>query len=100
VGIPMTTSACGKSPVPSMIGSRDMAFPRLNALSFWLFLGSGISMYSALFAGIAPDAGWFNYVPLAARRFDPGLNIDFYALGLIFNGVSSTVASIHFIATI
>ena len=51
--------------------SRDMAFPRLNALSFWLFLGSGIFMYAALAGGIAPDAGWFDYVPLADRRFDP-----------------------------
>jgi heme/copper-type cytochrome/quinol oxidase subunit 1 len=83
-----------------MIGSRDMAFPRLNALSFWLFLGSGIFMYSAVFGGMAPDAGWFNYVPLAQRRFDPGLNIDFYALGLIFNGVSSTIGAINFIVTI
>jgi cytochrome c oxidase subunit I+III len=98
--IPMTTGAFGNYLVPLMIGARDMAFPRLNALGFWLFLGSGLFIYSAVFAGIAPDAGWFDYVPLALRRFDPGLNIDFYALGLIFNGVSSTLASINFIATI
>src|SRR4051794_28745761 len=98
--IPMTTGAFGNYLVPLMIGSRDMAFPRLNALSFWLFLGSGVFMYSALVGGIAPDAGWFDYVPLGLRRFDPGLNIDFYALGLIFNGISSTVASINFIVTI
>src|SRR5919108_1355125 len=49
---------------------------------------------------MAPNAGWFDYVPLALKRFNPGLNIDFYALGLIFNGISSTVASINFIATI
>src|ERR671939_84647 len=83
-----------------MIGSRDMAFPRMNALSYWLFLGSGCLMYSSVFLGIAPNAGWFDYVPLALKRFNPGLNIDFYALGLIFNGISSTLASVNFIATI
>jgi cytochrome c oxidase subunit I+III len=98
--IPMSVGAFGNYLVPLMIGSRDMAFPRLNALSFWLFLGSGLFMYAALAGGIAPDAGWFDYVPLADRRFDPGLNIDFYALGLIFNGISSTVAAINFIVTI
>src|SRR5438067_8011368 len=98
--IPMTTGAFGNYLVPLMIGSRDMAFPRLNALSFWLFLGSGLFMYSGLFAGIGPDAGWFDYVPLALRRFDPGLNIDFYTLGLIFNGVSSIAASVNFVVTI
>jgi cytochrome c oxidase subunit I len=98
--IPMTTGAFGNYLVPLMIGSRDMAFPRMNALGFWLFLGSGIFIYSSVFAGMAPDAGWFNYVPLAQRRFDPGLNIDFYTLGLIFNGISSTVVSINFVATI
>jgi cytochrome c oxidase subunit I len=98
--IPMTTGAFGNYLVPLMIGSRDMAFPRMNALSYWLFLGSGCLIYSSVFLGIAPNAGWFDYVPLALKRFNPGLNIDFYALGLIFNGISSTVASVNFIATI
>src|SRR5947207_11979099 len=98
--IPMTTGAFGNYLVPLMIGSRDMAFPRLNALSYCLFLGSGLFMYSALAGGIAPDAGWFDYVPLGLRRFDPGLNIDFYALGLIFNGISSIAASVNFVVTI
>jgi cytochrome c oxidase subunit I+III len=86
--------------VPLMIGARDMAFPRLNALSYWLFLGSGIFVYTGLFMGSAPNQGWFSYVPLALKSYDPGLNVDFYALGLIFNGVSSTVAAINFIVTI
>src|ERR671939_926305 len=83
-----------------MIGSRDMAFPRMNALSYWLFLGSGCLIYSSVFLGIAPNAGWFDYVPLALKRYSPGLGIDFYALGLIFNGISSTVASVNFVVTI
>jgi cytochrome c oxidase subunit I+III len=98
--IPMTTGAFGNYLVPLMIGARDMAFPRVNALSYWLFLGSGIFLYSSFLIHSAPDAGWFNYVPLALKRYDGGLNIDFYALGLIFNAVSSTVASINMIVTI
>jgi cytochrome c oxidase subunit I+III len=98
--IPMTTGAFGNYLVPLMIGARDMAFPRLNALSFWLFLGAGVFMYSSFLFHDAPNAGWFDYVPLALKRYDGGLNIDFYALGLIFNGMSSTIAAINIIVTI
>src|SRR5207248_3264683 len=82
--ITMTTGAFGNYLVPLMIGARDMAFPRLNALSYWIFLGAGIFMYSSFLVHQAPNAGWFDYVPLALRRYDGGLNVDFYALGLIF----------------
>jgi cytochrome c oxidase subunit I+III len=98
--IPMTTGAFGNYLLPLMLGARDMAFPRLNALSYWIFLGSGIFLYSGLLTGHAPDAGWFNYVPLASRQYSPGPGIDFYCLALILNGVSSTIASINFIVTI
>jgi cytochrome c oxidase subunit I+III len=98
--IPMTTGAFGNYLVPLMLGARDMAFPRLNALSYWLFLGSGCLMYAGLFLNMGPNAGWFDYVPLALKRYDPGLNIDFYALGLIFNSISSTVAAANFVVTI
>jgi cytochrome c oxidase subunit I len=98
--IPMTTGAFGNYLLPLMIGARDMAFPRMNAVSYWIFLGSGIFMYVSLMTGHAPNAGWFDYVPLASRTADPGTNIDFYGWGLIFNGVSSTAASINFIVTI
>jgi cytochrome c oxidase subunit 1 len=98
--IPMTTGAFGNYLVPLLIGARDMAFPRLNALSYWLFLGSGIFMYSSFLTGQAPNAGWFDYVPLALRQYNGGLNIDFYALGLIFNGVASTVGALNLIVTI
>jgi cytochrome c oxidase subunit I len=98
--IPMTTGAFGNYLIPLMIGARDMAFPRLNALSFWLFLGSGAFMYSSFLVHQAPNAGWFDYVPLALKRYDGGLNIDFYALGLILNGVSSMVGSINLVTTI
>jgi len=98
--IPMAIGAFGNYLVPLMIGARDMAFPRLNALSFWLFLASGLFMYASVFMHAAPNAGWFDYVPLALKQYSPGRNIDFYALGLIFNGISSTAAALNFIVTI
>jgi len=97
--IPITTGAFGNYLLPLMIGARDMAFPRLNALSFWLFLGSGLFLYSSFLFHSAPDAGWFNYVPLSLKQYDGGLNIDFYALGLILNGASSTIGATNIIVT-
>jgi cytochrome c oxidase subunit I len=86
--------------VPLMIGSRDMAFPRLNAFGYWVFLFSGLFLYSSYFFGMAPDAGWFNYVPLASYSSSPQLHIDFYALGLLFLGISTTAGAINFITTL
>jgi cytochrome c oxidase subunit 1/cytochrome c oxidase subunit I+III len=93
-------SGFGNYFVPLMIGARDMAFPRLNAFGYWVFLAGGIFMYSAFLTGSAPNDGWFNYLPLADENFSPGLNIDFYALGLIFLGISTTGGAINFIVTI
>jgi cytochrome c oxidase subunit 1/cytochrome c oxidase subunit I+III len=98
--IPISTGAFGNYLLPLMIGARDMAFPRMNALSYWIFLASGLFIYTGLFLGEAPDAGWFNYVPLASKQYSPGASIDFYALGLIFNSISSTAAAVNFIVTI
>ena len=85
---------------PLMLGARDMAYPRLNAFSYWVFLASGAFIYSSFLVGQAPDGGWFAYVPLTGKAFSPGLNIDFYALGLIFLGISTTVGAINFVGTI
>ena len=93
-------SGFGNYLVPLMIGTRDMAFPRLNAFGYWVFLAAGIFMYSSFIIGQAPNAGWFNYVPLADERFAPGLNIDFFTLGLLFLGISTTGGVINFIVTI
>ena len=98
--IPMTTGAFGNYLLPLMIGARDMAFPRMNALSFWVFLGSGIFLYTSLALGMAPNAGWFDYVPLASAKFDPGPPIDFYCLAIIFNGIASSLTAAQFIVTI
>ncbi|HET7481791.1 MAG TPA: cytochrome c oxidase subunit I [Actinomycetota bacterium] len=93
-------SGFGNYFVPLMIGARDMAFPRLNAFGYWVFLAGGLFMYSAFLVGHAPDDGWFNYLPLGDSTFSPGLNIDYYALGLIFLGISTTGGAINFIVTI
>src|SRR5436305_1454821 len=82
--------------VPLMIGARDMAFPRLNAFSFWLMAFGGILLYfsflggSGLYgAGNAPDVGWFAYAPLTARTFSPGHSTDYWTLALLVSGFGS-----------
>jgi cytochrome c oxidase subunit I+III len=85
---------------PLVLGTRDMAMPRLNAFTYWVFLFSGIYLYVGFALGSAPNDGWFNYVPYASRHFNPGLNIDFYALANILLGVSTTLGSINFVVTI
>lgn len=85
---------------PLVLGARDMAFPRLNALSYWVFLFAGIFLYISFPLGQAPNAGWFNYVPLSGLTFNPGPNIDVYALGMVLLGVSTTVGSINFVVTL
>jgi cytochrome c oxidase subunit 1/cytochrome c oxidase subunit I+III len=84
---------------PLLLGSRDMAFPRMNAFSYWVFLFSGIFLYASFPIGHTPDAGWFNYVPYTSRKYDPGLGIDIYALGMVLYGVSTTVGSINFVVS-
>src|SRR5206468_3026161 len=80
--------------------SRDMSFPRLNAFSYWAFLLSGLLLYASVFIGQAPDTGWFSYVPLSNRRFDPAYNLDFYPLALILFTISNTAGAINFVTTI
>jgi len=86
--------------IPLMIGARDMAFPRLNAFTYWTFLLSGVFLYISPFFRQAPHAGWFAYVPYTLPAYSPGLGMDFYALALIFLGISTTGAAINFIVTI
>lgn len=84
---------------PLLLGSRDMAFPRLNALSYWVYLASGIFLYVGVLTGNAPNDGWFNYVPYASRDYNPGLNQDFYALGMVFLGISTSAGAANFLVT-
>ncbi|MDQ1520060.1 MAG: cytochrome c oxidase subunit, partial [Actinomycetota bacterium] len=89
----------GNYVLPLMIGTRDMAYPRLNAFSFWIFVLAGIFMYSSFAVGHPPDGGWFAYVPLTDRTYSPGINMDFWGLGIVFVGISTTVGAINFIVT-
>ncbi|MFM0140613.1 cytochrome c oxidase subunit I [Caballeronia grimmiae] len=85
---------------PLMLGSRDMAFPRLNALSYWVFLFAGIFLYGSFPLGQAPNAGWFNYVPLSSLEYSRGINIDVYSLGMVLLGISTTVGAVNFVVTL
>src|SRR5580700_7755307 len=93
--------------VPLMIGARDMAFPRLNAFSFWISAFGGILLYFSYLggdglygAGSAPDVGWFAYAPLTARVFSPGHSTDYWTLAILLSGIGTTGTSINFVATI
>src|ERR1700755_2534409 len=93
--------------VPLMIGARDMAFPRLNAFSFWLTAFGGILLYFSLIganglygAGNAPDVGWFAYAPLTSHSFSVGHSTDCWTLSLLVSGFGSIGTAINIIATI
>jgi len=93
--------------VPLMIGARDMAFPRLNALSFWLTAFGGLLLYfsflggSGLYgAGNAPDVGWWAYSPLPSKAFSPGHSADYWTISLLVSGFGSIGTAINIIATV
>ena len=86
--------------IPLQIGARDVAFPRLNALSYWIFLAGGLFINSSFLFGAAPDGGWFGYATLTTRQFSPGHHIDFWMLGLQILGIASMLAGFNFIVTI
>ena len=93
--------------VPLMIGARDMAFPRLNAFSFWLSAFAGLLLYFSFIGGnglagtgTAPDVGWFAYAPLTERAFSPGHTIDYWTVALLANGIGSIGTSINILATV
>jgi cytochrome c oxidase subunit 1 len=93
--------------IPLMIGARDMAFPRLNAFSFWMTAFGGLLLYFSFIggnglygAGTAPDVGWWAYAPLTARAFSVGHSTDFWTLALLASGVGSIGTGVNFIATI
>src|SRR4029077_13670942 len=80
-------SAFFKYMIPLMIGARDVAFPRLNALSYWIFLAGGLFLNASFLAGAPPNGGWFGYANLTSRQFSPGLHIDFWLLSPMGLGV-------------
>ncbi|WP_040496674.1 cbb3-type cytochrome c oxidase subunit I, partial [Ilumatobacter nonamiensis] len=85
--------------IPLQIGARDVAFPRLNALSFWVFLAGGLFLNSSWFLGGGADGGWFMYAPNSDVPFSPGNGIDFWGLGLQITGIASLVGAINLIVT-
>ncbi len=90
----------GNYVIPLMIGAHDVAFPRLNALSYWIFLFGGLLMYSSFLAGGAPNDGWFSYAPLTESAFSPTKGMDFWSLGIFLLGIATTLGAINFIVTI
>jgi cytochrome c oxidase subunit I len=90
----------GNYMVPLLIGARDMAFPKLNALSYWTFLFAGCFMYSSFFLGGAPNDGWFSYAPLTENLYSPTHGMDFWIMGILLLGLATTIGSINFIVTI
>lgn len=86
--------------VPLQIGARDVAFPRLNAFSYWTYLFGALLLNSSYVFGGAPNAGWFGYANLTERPFNPGIGIDFWFLGLQILGVASLAGAFNFIVTI
>ena len=85
--------------IPLMIGARDVAFPRLNALSYWIFLFGALLLLSSFVFGGAPDTGWFAYAPISGPGYS-GSGMDFYVVGLIILGLSSLAAALNFAVTI
>jgi cytochrome c oxidase subunit 1 len=86
--------------VPLMIGARDMAFPRINALSYWLIPLGGITMYAGFLFGGTGDAGWTGYVPLTEKQYNPQVGQDLWILGLHTLGISSMLGGINFLVTL
>src|SRR5207237_376278 len=86
--------------VPLMIGASDVAFPRLNAFSFWVQLFGGIVLYFSFVAGGAPNAGWFSYAPLSDKAFSSGSGQDFWLLGLAAVGIGTLAGAINMVVTI
>ena len=86
--------------VPLMVGTRAIAFPRMIAFSYWVYLFGGLMLYAAFLTNTGPDAGWFNYVPLAGPEFTPGKRTDFWAQLITFTEVSALLVAVSLITTI
>jgi len=103
LGMPIA-AAFGNYLVPLMIGARDVAFPRLNMLGFWIFAFGGVFLYSSFALGGAPDGGWFGYAPLTstplAQGYLPGRGPDFWSVGIIMLGIGSVATAVNFLVTI
>jgi cytochrome c oxidase subunit 1 len=106
VGMPILFGF-GNYLIPLMLGARDMAFPRLNAFSFWISAFGGLLLYFSFLggdglygAGSAPDVGWFAYAPLTAKVFSPGHSTDYWTLGILLSGIGSIGTALNIVTTI
>jgi cytochrome c oxidase subunit I len=86
--------------MPLQVGARDVAFPRLNAFSFWCFLAGGLMLNTSWFLGGGADGGWFAYAPNTGVVFSPSHGMDFYAIGLQMTGIASLVGAINLVVTV
>jgi cytochrome c oxidase subunit I len=86
--------------VPLMVGTRNIAFPRLNAFSYWIYLFGGLTIYIAFVLNIGPETGWFSYVPLASSQYSPGKRTDFWAQMITFTEVAGLAVAVELVATI
>ncbi|MBJ6978524.1 cytochrome c oxidase subunit I [Luteimonas sp. MC1895] len=86
--------------VPKMIGARDLPFPRLSAFGFWCYLFGGLFLYSSFLFDAVPDSGWFMYVPLTDATWSPGLNADFWLIGVTFSEIAAVAAAVEMIVAI
>ncbi|CAG0945759.1 partial cytochrome c oxidase subunit I+III, partial [Gammaproteobacteria bacterium] len=83
--------------LPNMLGARDLPFPRLSAFAFWAYAFGGFAFFCTIFVGLSPDGGWFMYPPLTSRSHSPGLNADFWLLGIGFIEISAIAGAIELI---
>jgi cytochrome c oxidase subunit I+III len=86
--------------VPLMVGARSVAFPRMNAFSYWVYLAGGLMIFTAFALDVGPDAGWFSYVPLAGPEYSPGKRADIWAQMITFSEVSGLLVAVVTIATV
>jgi cytochrome c oxidase subunit 1 len=91
--------AMGVYLVPLMLGTRNIAFPRLNTYAYWIYLFGGLMLYGAFFVNSGPDAGWFSYTPLSGPQYSPGKRVDFWAQMITFTEVSGLLVAIILITT-
>jgi len=89
--------ALGVLLLPQMLGARDLPFPRLSAYAFWAYLIGGLAFFCSLFFGLAPNGGWFMYPPLTSTTYSPGINADFWLLGIGFIEISAIAGAIEII---
>ena len=92
--------AIGVMLLPQMLAARDLPFPRLSAYAFWAYFVGGLCFFASLFFGLAPDGGWFMYPPLTSTTYSPGINADFWLLGIGFIEISAIAGAIEILVGI